>query len=57
MIKFEKTYGFETTFTVKELKELLSKYEDTDLVNVYGGEDGGGEFCGIIVADSEDDLC
>ena len=43
-------------FTVGELKELFSRYEDTDLVNFCGGEDSDGEFCGFTVADCEEDL-
>lgn len=56
MVKAEKLYDCEATFTIGQLKELLSKYEDTDLVNIYGGEDGSGDFWGVIIGESEDDL-
>lgn len=51
---YENSEGF--IFTVGELKELLSRFEDTDLVNFYGGEGSDGEFCGFTIADREEDL-
>lgn len=56
MLKDHYVYSENVVFTVSELKELLSHYEDTDLVNFYGGEDSDGEFCGFTIADREEDL-
>lgn len=39
--------------TVKELKDLLNKYNDNDIVEIIGGEDGLGEFCAIYINDEE----
>lgn len=38
--------------TVKELKELLKKYEDSDIVEVYGGENGEGAY-GVMTIDDD----
>lgn len=56
MLKFSEDYEESVVFTVRELKELLDRYEDTDLVNFYGGEDSDGEFCGFTIADREEDI-
>ena len=37
--------------TVKELKELLSKYEDDAVVSLEGGEDRFGGFANLFVND------
>jgi len=39
--------------TVKELKELLNKYDDNDIVEIIGGEDENGEFCEIYINNEE----
>lgn len=33
------------TMTVKEMKDILSKYEDNEEVFIEGGSDEGFEFC------------
>lgn len=56
MLKFSEGYEESVVFTVRELKELLNRFEDTDFVNFYGGESEDGEFCAITVADNLRDL-
>lgn len=56
MLKFSEDYEESVVFTVRELKELLDRFEDTDFVNFYGGESEDGEFCAITVADNLRDL-
>ena len=35
--------------TVKELKEILNKYNDNDFVEVEGGEDECGEWSQLLI--------
>ena len=35
--------------TVKELKEILNKYNDNDFVEVEGGEDSYGEWSQLLI--------
>ena len=37
--------------TVKEMKELLMQFHDDDILQVYGGEDGEGEFAYLCIYD------
>ena len=41
--------------TVKELKEMLSEYEDNQFVYLYGGEGSAGDFAYLGISDTYDD--
>lgn len=57
MIKYEHIWDAEITFTVKELKDILDKCEDTDLVNFWNGETADGDTGGMLIGESEKDFC
>ena len=53
MMKYE--YSDEAmVFSVKELKELLGKFDDDDLVRLEGGESGEGDYVYIGISDSKE---
>lgn len=57
MVKYEHIWDSEITFTVRELKDLLDQYEDTDLVNFWNGETEDGDTGGMLIGESEEDFC
>ena len=38
--------------TVKELREILNKFNDEDIVEVFGGEDAKGEFTEMWIGET-----
>lgn len=57
MTKFDKFSYEDIVINVKELKEMLNQFEDSDVIRFYGGNDGsGGEFCAVLIGESKEDI-
>ena len=53
MAQFDYVDDGKLTITVKDLRELLSNYDDNAVVRVEGGSDSGWEFVTVMIDNHE----